>query len=286
MSNEPQDSATHEPKPSETLIATLDLLGVTNMMCHASKTSDLSDIYHSIKTIYRDIETRAKTILQGVPAKAADLGYNRNVVQQIADTILNAIHISFFSDTIVIHLRLDEIKNDEPGTYHSTKRLAIGFFFGYVKMVTYTLMAKGFPARGCIDVGPVLYGDNIIVGQPYVNSFLISEKLEFSGVVITKSAFDFYQTACTGLKNLFASIELQVPFKTGYATAMCVNWLLPTERKAAEIMKCGIDDIEQLLYEKFSANGKVMGESALRKLSNTAITIRAFLAQNKSIDQK
>ena len=228
----------------------------------------------------------AKTVLSGAPAKATDLGFNRDVVQRITNVILNAIQISFFSDTIVIHLRLDEIKNSEPEVASPAERLAIGFFFGYVKITTYILMGKGFPARGCIDAGPVLYGDNIIVGQPYVNSFLMSEKLEFSGVIVTKAAFDLYQATRSRTQNLFSLIELQVPFKTGYATAMCVNWLLPTEKSAAEIMKCGIDDIEQLLYEKFSANGKVMGESALRKLTNTATTIRAFLAHNKSIDRK
>ena len=267
-----------QPIPSDTLIATLDLLGVTQMICNAKDSNDLVNIYSSISKVYKLVQTQASAMLSPVAERLVKKGSNAESVKKMCDAVEASIQSNYFSDTIVISLHSSDKKN--------FSRISTTFFFFYVKAITYRLFAHGFPVRGCIDVGDVLRGENLVIGKPYVNSLQKAERLEFSGVVVTDEAFKIYNTMNDKARIVCPLSELPIPVKGGYVTAMCLNWLLPNEKSSAKILNCGIEDLEQLLYEKFSANGKVMGEAAVRKLSNTAMTVRAFLAQNKALDRK
>ncbi len=248
------------------------------MIFSAAQPNDLKVIHDSIVDSYKIVADKGSRILKGVPERVADRGMNQDQARRICDAILNATQSKFFSDTMVVSLSLDSFS-----AVPSIKSLAVGFFFCHVKSIAYTLMRKGFPIRGCIDSGSVISGEKLVVGTPYVKSLHFSERLEFSGVVVTEPAEKLYECTYDSLKKICPLINLQIPVKGGYVDAVCVNWLPSCEKTSSDVMQCGINDIEQVLYEKFSANGKVMGESAISKLRNTAMTIRAFLAQNKSL---
>ena len=271
------------PQPSNMLIATLDLLGVTHMISNADGASGLMVVYNSIVSVYGDIKNKSAQILNQVPSEISKHGIGRDIATNFCTSMADAIQTNFFSDTIVIGLNLDICSTGDAKFSTATRRVAISFFFCYVKLIAYSLMAKGFPVRGSVDSGIVLCGRDLVVGVPYVNTLRNSEQIECSGVVVTESAFNLYNDGSEKLNRLCPLIKLSIPVKGKYIEAICMNWLRRTEVEPSDIMDLKIGDIEQILYEKFSAHGKIMGESAIIKLKNTAMTIRAFLAQNKKL---
>ena len=137
----------------------------------------------------------------------------------------------------------------------------------------------GYPIRGCIDYGEIYQENNIVVGAPYVKSLITAECLQFSGVVITETAFKMCRPALSQSPIVPIIPDLCVPTKNGAMMMPCLNWI----RRAPKTKRCDVffdgTDWRQVLYEKFAANGKSIDESVWPKLQNTENVIKALINQ-------
>ena len=101
-------------------------------------------------------------------------------------------------------------------------------------------------------------------------------------MVITPEALSVYNQIIPVSDQIVQVLNLPVPINTDKFIDMdCLNWLWQKDFE-----RYVTHDMRQILYAKFSANGKRMGESALRKLSNTENMIRAFLIQGEKFPSK
>lgn len=281
--------------PHTILIATLDVLGITQLM-QRGKQEELNVIAAKIKTAFENamtcVDRMMRQILVGGKAPKA-------LQESIVDHIFNAsVRFHDFSDTIVISCDPDKINVDailhtlvkDMDLDSSVKmfRDAAVHFFGLQVLHSFNeLFREGYPVRGCVDAGAVYMSEKLVVGSPYVKSLRLGESLDFSGVVITDDALRFCKQHDGGAiaGEVFNVIDLYVPLKNKdgrmeYSLQKCLNWIISNGAYATKQFNEN-QDWRQLLYEKFAANGKSMTESALRKLANTENTIRAFIMQNK-----
>lgn len=284
--------------PKEVLIATLDILGMSKLMLDANQKNlqDITqEIYHAVDNAKNGLQKLLANVLPLAPTSQDAKG-------GILDALFRRAVFSYdFSDTLVIGCDVSRIDFDAlQSIFPSTESIkesktqyedaAVKLFCWQVTCSFCAFLNTGFPVRGCVEVGPVCFASNAIVGRPYVNALKISDSLDFSGVVVTEEALkyckDHENTALKG--NFFDTVELLVPVKgmQGYQPKSCVNWTHPTPSFLLDGQFDENHDWRQLLYEKFAANGKSMTESALRKLANTENTIRAFIMQNKTLKTK
>ena len=260
-------------RTSNMFIATLDILGITQMMCEA-KNNELDDIASNLREVLTSVSNRMKSVVADATTKV------KIKDKEVLDEILNTIRFNIFSDTVVIGYDMDHA----PENY---EKIAASYFMAQVRFTAHDLFEKGYPSRGCIDFGPVHWEDDLVIGNPYANSYKVSESLDFSGVVITEEAFKVYDEHYRATTIKFSGTyfkPLPVPLKTGgFREMINVNWIKPTRYTTLASQFENSKDLRQLLYEKFAANGKTMTESALRKMANTENVIRAFIMQNKTI---
>ncbi len=250
---------------SESFIATLDILGITQMML-ATDDARLGELAHDICKVFDTVKGMMRdTVINVFRDSEAE--------KESALALLDMMRFVTFSDTIVLKCPIDKPVSD-----FEQQRLVMQFFFRVI-FAANVMLGCGYPIRGCVDFGKVYLEEKseLFFGRPYVNSLKISETLDFSGVVMTKEALTKYNLIIPPNNQVVRVLNMPVPLNTGRFVDMdCLNWLSKTdyERYASQ-------DIRQILYAKFSAKGKRMGESALRKMANTENTIRAFLIQGE-----
>lgn len=268
---------------SKSLVATFDLLGISSLMLNSTE-DNLNKLADSLHEVYGLTTTKLREIMQK-HSQACE----HNGARQILDRIREAISFNVFSDTIVASMRLDQryieeqfSKFDFSVEYENLFRgHAVYIFLRMIETIANILFSSGFPARGCIDIGPMYWEKDLVVGQPYVNALKCADKLEFSGVVFTDDAKKFCDEQVKTIKDPdceFGSLQLEVPTKGGMLTLPCLNWIYNDMDFSKQST-----DLRQLLVERFSEHGKTMSASVWDKLENTERTIRAFMIQNKSL---
>lgn len=283
--------------PHTVLIATLDVLGITQLM-QRGKPEELNEIAVKIKTAFENAMT---CVARRMRQRLVEGKTSVSLQEAIVDHIFKAsVRFHDFSDTIVISCDTSKVNVDailhnivkDMDLDSSIKmfRDAAVHFFGLQVLHSFNeLFREGYPVRGCVDAGAVYMSEKLVVGSPYVKSLRLGESLDFSGVVITDAALEFckqHEGADVNGKA-FHVIDLHVPLKKKdgrieYSLQKCLNRIIPGGPYAIKQFNEN-QDWRQLLYEKFAANGKSMTESALRKLANTENTIRAFIMQNKTL---
>ena len=286
--------------PHPVLIATLDVLGITQLM-QRGKPEELNKIAAKIKTAFENAMTCVDRRMRQVLVETKT---RKSLQESIVDHIFKAsVRFHDFSDTIVIScdtskVNLEAIKQTlaKGENWDSAVKMfsdAAVHFFGLQVLHSFNeLFREGYPVRGCVDAGAVYMSEKLVVGSPYVKSLRLGESLDFSGVVITDAALEFCKQheGADIAGKAFNVIDLHVPLKNKdgrieYSLQKCLNWIISVGPYASKQFNEN-QDWRQLLYEKFAANGKSMTESALRKLANTENTIRAFIMQNKTLKTK
>ena len=250
---------------SESFIATFDILGITQMML-ATDDARLGEFAQNMCKVFDTVKNMMRHII-------IDSSSNSDAEKESALALLDKMRFVTFSDTIVLKCPIDKPVSD-----FEQQRLVMQFFLRVI-FAANVMLGCGYPIRGCIDFGKVYLEEKsgLFFGRPYVNSLKISESLDFSGVVMTKEALAKYNQIIPPASQVVRVLNMPVPLNTGEFVDMdCLNWLAKKdfERYASQ-------DIRQMLYAKFSARGKRMGENALRKMNNTENTIRAFLIQGE-----
>lgn len=256
--------------PQLGLVTTLDILGIRNLMQTLSDVK-LAKVASDITTAFNIAKTDAENVMQKqVPAFAKDLMSN----------FCNKVMTYNFSDTIIFSLTIDDDVRKNISNY-------LFYYFYDVVSAFYKMFESGLPVRGCIDYGSFCKGGNLILGRPFINSFAVSESLDFSGLVITKDAFDFYDINCE-IKAL-QTVIMDVPVKSKNGTtflrdAICANWLRIYARNTAYTPLFENEkNLRSKMIEIFSSHGKNIDDSVLRKIVNTENIIRSFVLQNERL---
>ena len=257
--NEPIQTLSHS------FIATFDILGVTQMML-AADDGQLESFATGMCKAFAAVQNRMYELIES--SSDTPLASKESAI-----AIINEMDFTTFSDTIVLGCDIDRVTND-----YDRQRLVMNFFLRSIFIVN-EMLAWGYPVRGCIDFGKVCLAETsgLFFGRPYVNSLKMAEQLDFAGIVLTADALKIYNQIIPEPIQVVRVLNLPIPIRTGeYIDAGCLNWLVRKDFK-----RYASQDIRQMLYAKFSANGKRMGESALRKMTNTEYMIRAFMIQGE-----
>jgi hypothetical protein len=179
--------------------------------------------------------------------------------------------VFWFSDTVIMMLPKTSSKKDNIEFVTAVKDTALAMF------------KEGLPIRGCIDYGDCLYNEygNFLLGSPFIRAHRESEKLCFSGLVITDEALKVVNDG----HNISGVVVLKVPIK-GIGKVVkesrnCIQWcdeddLLKDEDISEEQLRNNFqktDNTESLFLFSY-----LDGEAADVDLSYMLYPIRGLLA--------
>lgn len=116
---------------------------------------------------------------------------------------------------------------------------------------------------GCIARGEVTYDKerNIFIGQPIVDAYLISEDIDFYGVVIHESAYDDVKKYIVRKKKQYKSSHLEylfkeerIYFKSGFYSECHLRWFdfdlvkIYNPQKTHELITSNLDEMLNCIH--------------------------------------
>ncbi len=230
---------------SNCLIAVLDIMGFSNLIEKNSNQGGMqcmSALLHTIQGIVSHVDLYSKQ-----PRRNASSFVKKKMV------------VFWFSDTVIMILPKTSSKKDNAAFVTAVKDTALAMF------------KEGLPVRGCIDFGDCLYNEhgNFLLGSPFIRAHRESEKLCFSGLVITDEAWDVVDKG----HDDFNIIEVQVPIKDHSQVVKmsrnCVQW-------------CSSDELlRDEIYRSFSDHDKLVDKRGWELINNTCELLREFKLSRK-----
>lgn len=161
------------------LIATLDILGVSGMMKAAQKEA-LPKLAQSLEKAFQEAKAGMAHYIDAI-----------DTTSQPGLKMARFIKTRVFSDTIVVSCDFSRIMHEVPLFSRldcpEYQRMVLGFFI-CVKSLALSLFRDGYPTRGCIASGQIISTKDFIIGKPFVESLEIAKELNFAGVVLTDCA--------------------------------------------------------------------------------------------------
>jgi len=246
------------------LIATLDILGASQMMAEATDAS-LASLACSLETSFRNA---VKEVDDFIKALGKDLHLRGR----------RFIKTSVFSDTIVISCDFAHIIRNVSITeriYSPEYLMMVYGFFNSVKYVARSLFIDGYPTRACITAGPIITTKHLVVGRPFIESLDIAKELNFAGIVLSESARIIYDIT----SEKFNSLSAHAPVETH-----CV-WCKHNRRKRLSCLNFLESPHDKILvkniYQLFSSHGKALTDDAHVKARNTSVLLTSFLRKLK-----
>ena len=242
------------------LVCYFDILGYKNIIKN-------NPIDYCIKII--------NEILLGMPERIIkmfldELPSDESSLNKLNYFIENHFKYNMISDTIIAFFDYD-------GELGINKYRAVLFSTFFIQYFHYACFIAGFPMRACIDIGEYYCIKNIIAGQTIVNCYEQSEKLDFSGIIVTKDAFDFINENCIiNTNEVTASKHWEkvifkyiVPLKNGLdEEKYLINWWYEDSK---------YDDLRKLIFDVFFMHNKMIDQSVIKKINNTESIIRNFI---------
>jgi len=155
------------------------------------------------------------------------------------------------------------------------------FFISYVAYLLRSAFDNGWPLRGGIDYGEMHITGNIFAGKPFINSFKLSQRLQFSGCALTPNYGDRFNHEISKFINLPKSnlnflTTFLAPLKGEQEQQLyLVNWLCPFQGWEIPL------DLRQYVADKFYAHNKDISRVSLPELENTEMTLRYFSSKRK-----
>lgn len=184
---------------------------------------------------------------------------------------LKKIRSRLISDSILIVSEIDS------SISNSDKEDKFVDFFVFIGILIRFAFDKGLPLRGVVDYGEFYLDDHCFAGKPIINCYRLSEKLQFSGTVLTTECNDILNKISPSRETedffkLFFYPYL-VPLKDNKEERLMVlNWIYPIE-KGDTIPS----DVRQYIVNAFHSHKKDISQKVLLKLENTEIMLRYFL---------
>lgn len=185
----------------------------------------------------------------------------------------NKMECVIVSDTIIIFFDLDEY-TDKDREFHSVSCLMI---ITYILSFIRTMFEKGLPLRGCVGFGEYFVFENMFAGKVISECYKESEKLDFTGVMITKEC---YKNIIKNSRNkefikLFKSfVELiRVPLKNKVKKDRYIfNWIDDLTWKKNRRQKL-ISNTKIYIMEKMTAHNKTLNNKSMSKYNNSVYVI-------------
>lgn len=187
---------------------------------------------------------------------------------------LKKMQTLIFSDTILLVFPFD------PELDLFARATEYLLFFIYTAYFLRTAFDSGLPLRGAIDSGEYVIArsdmGSCFAGQPIIEAYRLSTKLQFSGCVLTNH---FYSQLKTDLKqdealrkeNLKLFLSYLVPLKKNEEERMgVINWLCPFGDWTIP------DDLRQYVIRAFHRHSKDVPRNVIPKIENTEIMLRYF----------
>lgn len=235
------------------IVCFFDILGYKSIMENNS--------LESIHTIIEEIFYKTPDDVVNQLTK----GGNDALNEEIRETITNHIKHIIVSDSIVVFIDTENLTTNEI-------RLIDGVFVFYISFLFRLFFNRGLPMRAGIAFGEYLIYESTFAGKTIVESYSLSDSLEFSGLAMKEETFDkikvFFEKKSISTKLLTTQfIKFTSPTKNGDQSLYQLNWM-------GRSFKC--HDTEQRAFNCFHAHGKTSNQSVMNKIKNTVNTIRYF----------
>jgi hypothetical protein len=241
-----------------------DILGYKNFI----KNNNVFICAENIKNIITKLPDNVNDRLLKVfdPMKEDDTLFSNTAKVMISNLLENNFRYITVSDTIILSFDFTDLSNDISDLFTMVSLL-------YINIFQEISFEKGFPMRACVDIGSFYYNNNILAGETIINCFSESERLNFSGIILTNNTFNILKDRNTRLTNAF--IEKYI-----------VNYIVPINNKTEEykylikwtinINNTRFNDLRQAIFESFHAHNKEVNFSVMEKINNTEKIIRFF----------
>lgn len=215
------DQANHDSSQTpykETYVAYLDILGFSNLVNNNNDEKNLIDLVRKFWDGFNKSVDESRTV--------SDMGEDIKID-------IRLLSFRLYSDSIIVW--------SKDGSYKSFR-----FLLGAITCLLSYGIQNGFPLRGAINYGGVVsykpednkttfFRNDSLYGLPIVEAVEIEKALNWSGCIITPSAWQHAMMTWNKVNTATASINdftrrfpyliwYPVPFKTGNIYAVTVNW--------------------------------------------------------------
>lgn len=229
------------------LVAFFDILGYSAFM----KNNKVEDAALKINDIINELEN----------FNMNDFLERFKIRDRIVD-ISKEIKYVMISDSILITLNCDKNNTD-------SYRLYSVVFSIYCALLFKKLFIFGLPLRGCIEYGEYYIQDYTFAGQPIIEAYSNSEKLNLASCEISESVLE--KSSIDPLNSLF--VPYLIPTKNGDKQSILLNFLIKLHDED-EYSLDALSDPKQFVVNSFSAHNKFIGSNVYQKIDNTEMFIR------------
>lgn len=222
------------------LVAVLDIMGFSNLIVQNGNCGSMqcmSALLHTVQGIVSHIDL-----------------YSKKPRRNVSSFVKKKMIVFWFSDTVIMILPKTSSKKDN------------GAFVTALKDTALTMFKEGLPVRGCIDYGDCLYNEhgNFLLGLPFIKAHRESEKLCFSGLVITDEAWNVVDEGHRNSDIVMLKVPIKDHGKDVYKPRNCIRW-------------CSDDDLlHDEIYRSFSGHDKPINDRVVDLIDNTRKVLKKF----------
>ncbi len=256
------------------IVAFYDILGYSKI----NENNNIEDVCDIItKVIQKAPENTFQTL------KEHHKGYINSSID--LNQFIEKLKIHLISDSIIFFLPTD-LSN-----FHLNDWL---FFFEYAKNLALEMFVEGLPIRGAIDIGKHYSNENCFAGKPLINCYKLSNKLEFSGVVLTDEAYNKLNSLPDPFHKWvpFYSFQCPVNTKDGEKDLFLLDWLFSDNKIDLEIhelilkKKNYLQYIKQIVNDVFRKHNKSIDLKTEYKIGSTIKTILEMACNQQDFGAK
>jgi hypothetical protein len=220
------------------LVAVLDIMGFSNFIEKNSNQGGMqrmSALLHTIQSIVSHVDLYSKK-----PRRNASSFVKKKMV------------VFWFSDTVIMMLPKASSNKDNIEFVTAVKDTALAMF------------KEGLPIRGCIDYGDCLYNEhgNFLLGSPFIRAHRESEKLCFSGLVITDEAWNVVDEGHNNSDIVMLKVPIKDNGKDIEKLRNCIQWCIDDDLLRDEI------------YRSFSDHDKPVDLRGWNLIDNTCNVLK------------
>jgi hypothetical protein len=175
------------------------------------------------------------------------------------------------SDTIILFFDMKDIEESKiERDFHTVPALiTVQFILAFIR----EMFDRGLPLRGYVDYAEYCIFDHFFSGKVLADCHSESNKLDFSGVCMSKNCRDYLANGSDNQNflQLLQSmiIEIEVPTKNGHEKRWLLNW----KHDYTSGNSIPETDIHDYVRKSFSMHGKTIGTGVNRKIDNTVQVI-------------
>jgi hypothetical protein len=261
------------PKVETGLVGFFDILGYKSFL-EAGITDVTFKVIEILRSLPAKVEVAVKSHLgldDGTIEQARKDGASAPFEQMLRE--ISRIVPLVVSDSILLRCSYGEEDGAQKAAQAAT-------FVVYANVLQRLMFEAGLPLRGAIAFGDFVFVDHVFAGKPIVDAHTLGQSLDLAACAIHETAENEFNSLLAlapeqGKDFLSESLSLvryQTPIrriKTEDVRAeqnlLLLNLAWPTLSSSFK----NLPDISTYIRDRFLANGKTLGPSAVPKLENT-----------------